>query len=244
MDAAPPNGSESNGSPKWTDVVGIGAAATAILTTIGGLAVTGALQRMQRDHGLLLIIALALAIGGATVWLSLAILKPTLGKRPRWRKAEPWCHLGAVSLFVAGTIVGIYGMIRTQGDQPRPMVSATLDPSTLGLDVTTSVHNLGINRRLVTLIVGLKDKPNGAFESHNRYLAISGPDQDGNVTQHIVLTLPKGLFSRVGISASTGSNDLCNYDPTHEAEITEPVNHAIDQTSGSGCAVIVLPEPQ
>jgi catechol 2,3-dioxygenase-like lactoylglutathione lyase family enzyme len=200
MNATPPD-DKSTGAPGWADVVGIGAAATAILTTIGGLAVTGALQRMQRDHGLLLIAALGFAIAGATAWLSLAILKPTLGTRHYWPKIEVVGHLAAVVLFVGGTLVGIYGMIRTQGDQPRPMVSATLDANTLALDVTTSVHNLGINHRLVTLIVGLKDKP-GGYDLRNRYLAISGPDQDGNVTQHIALTLPRGLFSRVGVTAT------------------------------------------
>jgi hypothetical protein len=232
VDPSPPTKSDSATKTEWADVVGIAAAATAILSTIGGLAVTGALQRMQRDHGLYLVSSLSLAIGGATLWIAFAILKPMLGGKGHWTEAELAGHLFATAFFVIGIIVGILGMVQTQADQPRPMVSATLDPSTLALDVTASVHNLGINHKLVTVIVGLNDKPNGGYTKTNRYLAISGPDQDGNVTQHVVYTLPKGVFSRVGITASTGG-DTC--------DLATRIRHLIDKPEQSGCAVIILP---
>jgi hypothetical protein len=233
----------------WSEVTGIAAAAGAIVTTIGGLAVAGALQRMQRDHGYFLIVSLSLAVFAAMLWLAFAIVKPALGETTHWGTANIVGRLVAALLFVGGIIVGILGMVQTQGDRPRPTVSATFDPETLKLDATATAHNLGINGRLVTLIVGLKDKPDGTFDKQNRYVAISGPDQDGTISQHIVYTLPNG-YSRVGISASTGDTDRCDYtlSPTEPAaasspdtKIKTPIESVIAQRDEPACVVIVLP---
>jgi hypothetical protein len=247
-------GAQPENDVKWPEVAGIAAAATAMLTTISGLAVTGALQRMQRDHGFALIASLSLAVSAATVWLAFAILKPALQNSKHWDGANIVGRLVATGLFVGGIIVGILGMIHTQADRPRPTVSATFDPRTLKVDATATVHNLDINGRLVTLIVGLKDEPGGTFEEQNRYVVISGPDQDGTVTQHVVYTLPKDVFSRVGVSTSTGDGDRCDYTlsrttgtttsaPAAPAEdkIRTPIESVIAQHDQPGCAVIALP---
>ena len=248
-------------SVAWQDVVAVTGAATALVTTISGLAVTGALQRMQRDHGTILIVAFSLVLAAAALWLALAIVKPAAHKGWLWwSDVDVFGRLLAATAFAVGVIVGIWGMIHTQRDQPRPSVTATLKPDTpdtLELDATATAHNLAIGERLVTLIVGLKRDASGRVVTDKRYVAVSGPDASGNVDQTVSYAFPKNVYYAVGVSASTGHSDVCDYEQESAASGPQttgttsttpekpagPIRSVIRQRDQPGCVVIVLPAP-
>jgi hypothetical protein len=64
------------GSGGIKDLLAIGAAVTALVTTVSALAVTGALQEMQRDQAGYLILAAALVLLAAVLWAVAALYKP------------------------------------------------------------------------------------------------------------------------------------------------------------------------
>jgi drug/metabolite transporter (DMT)-like permease len=82
----------------------LGAAVAALITALSGLAVTGLLERAQRDEGGLLLLAFVLVVFAAVVWVAAALFE---GPRNVFQ-------IIAVVMFGAGLLVGIGALIKTQ----------------------------------------------------------------------------------------------------------------------------------
>jgi hypothetical protein len=233
--------------------IAIAGAATALITVLSALAVTGALQRTQRDHGVALIIAFIFVLVAAAVWLALALVKAGLPAATTAKRWWSWTDLSlrlfTAVLFLVGIITGIYAMIDTQNDHERPTVTAVLDPDTLVLTATATARNLNTEGRMVTLIVGLTRTANGILHE-NRYVAISGPDRDGNATQQVSYRFAGTNYTAVGVSASTGHTSGCDYvreigttsQDQDTSQIWAPIQSVISQPDLPGCVVIYLPK--
>jgi hypothetical protein len=235
-------------SPESKDLIALAAAATTLTSVVAGLAVTGALQQMQLNHGMLLMSAFALVLLAAAVWAIPAV----------WRvapKVESVMITIAVSLFLGGVLLGIGGMIMTQRDQERPSVAASLDEETFLLTATATAHNLGTDDRLVTEVTALEPTARSEeFEVVRHYLAITGPDADGKASQHFTKTIPSGTHA-VGVGASIGNDTGCfdetiggttrdGADPTRTVsrrELERAAAAAVVPDEQPGCVVIFLP---
>jgi hypothetical protein len=198
-----------------------------------------------------LIMALALVLGAATLWLATAIAKPALNVEKHktwWPQADLAVRRVSAVAFLAGIIVGVLGMWRTQNDQPRPAVAAEFNQATSELTATATAQNLSVGERLVTLIVGLKQLGNGgAYVVERRYVAVSGPDAGGDATQTVNYRFPKDVYTAVGVSASTGHSrkDICDFtqeiDSPPAAAATTTTDTSAVQTVTSQAAGSALP---
>jgi len=74
--------SDTNTGLGTSELVGLAAAATVLISTVGALAVTGAVQEMQRERGWLLTAAFACVLGAAAAWALATLWKSREGAKP------------------------------------------------------------------------------------------------------------------------------------------------------------------
>jgi hypothetical protein len=273
--------SKAQPSVAWTDVLAITGAASALIAVLSGLAVTGALQQMQRNHGGLILLAFILVLAAASLWLVGWILRPPPPPRaspseivlpagiPSPSKSglepssghghQPVLRVVAAILFLVGTLIAIGTLIRTQHDRQRAAVSATWDANAELLKGEATVHNLGTEQRLVTMAVGLKlvriDKhTERRYVPDLSYIAISGPDANGAVTQKLSYHFKDiTRYQAVGVSASTSRSNGCDWDneinpakPSHRSRprrLWRWIRASFDANSTEiqpGCVIISL----
>jgi len=81
---------DTNAAPKLgvSDIVAVAAGASTLVTTVGALAVTGALQQMQRNHGVTLMIAFGLVLLASAIWVALTLSKPSPPAKPAAQAAS------------------------------------------------------------------------------------------------------------------------------------------------------------
>ena len=216
------------------DVVALGAAVTALISVVGGLAVDGALQQFQRNHGVTLSIAFALVLLAAAVWAFSVLAK---------RQARAW-PVTAVLLFLTALGVGIGGMIWTQRAQERPSISASLESDVL--TATATAHNLGTEDRMLTEVSGLRrTAAQNVYEVVTEYFAITGPDAGGTATEELKYAIPKDGLAALAVSATTGSDTRCfdkvkNAASQSKGPLVANLRKAAQHTQ-PGCAVFFLP---
>jgi hypothetical protein len=256
------NAPQSDNRLELSDLVAIVTGATAIIALLSTLAVTGALQKMQRDHGNFLVAAVALGLAGGMLWVLEAIWRQTAAARDRqgtrpesanhkwFQRATPWIQtamlVGAVVCLFFAVILAVIGMKATQQEQDRPSVTAELDKGVL--KVTASAHNLGTEARLRTQIAGLiltTEKGHQVLKPEARWTGFSGPDADGNVSQAFTWTLDDQAndsahkYQAIEVTASSG-------EPTGCADELLPIDAVAPtpqpkQASLPGCVIIYLP---
>src|SRR2546423_10762004 len=91
------NGGSDNGNNKdggWGDLTKIIAAGTAFVGLLSALAVAGIIGRFERNHGTLFILACALVLAGASLWVVAAVPKA------QGRVEKGLQYLGLIVLFV------------------------------------------------------------------------------------------------------------------------------------------------
>jgi hypothetical protein len=212
-------------------MVALAAAATTLIAVVSGLAVTGALQQFQRNHGPVLVLAFVLVLVAAGIWAYAAI---------RQQQSTHWT-IAAVAVFLSGLLTGIVGMVVTQWDVKVPSVTASLDGNSV-LTATATGYNLGTNDRLITRVALIEPKSmklNGRLQTVYQiqppmYSAVSGPDAGGTATQplKVALTLPARTYGVV-VESSVGGVPVCS--PSGSISDAGPVANA-----RTGCVIITL----
>jgi hypothetical protein len=268
--AASPPVISGNEAPQWSQVGQVAAAVTAVVGVVTGLAVTGVLQKMQRNHGTLFMLAVALVLTAAAVWL---VPMATAGwdARIRWRKRRrlwrplflgAWllvagiqrgARLLAVLAFAAGVGFAVAAILRTQADTERPAISANYDPKTGMLAATVAGSDLTANDRMVILVDGLTiDRaavPQPASVETGRETTFLTPSNlytafvgpdTGGNVSQTINLAVPRHYDAVGVTAWTKDEQHCSY----RQEVEQYLNgrgRAADQHTRPGCVVIYLP---
>jgi hypothetical protein len=211
----------------------LGAAVAALITALSGLAVTGLLERAQRDEGGLLLLAFVLVVFAAVVWVAAALFE---GPRNVFQ-------IIAVVMFGAGLLVGIGALIKTQDITPRPRLNAALDQKGL-LTGSVTAEGLKSADRIAIFVDGLQVTvdPNTRQSTFgpatNLFQTFAGPDRDGKVEIPIHVLLPAGTYGAIGVRAwTTKKTAPCQY--PEEVDLTDtPIPSG--RRIGAGCLVIPL----
>jgi hypothetical protein len=205
---------DDNDGFKLADLTAIGAAATTLIAVISGLAVTGVLQRAQRNEGEWLAVAFVFVLVAAALWVLVAIAKPSQWRsaEARWRKLERygfWSEVVlrglAVIAFVLGLAFAIYAVIETQQLTQRPTIEARFTQGG-GVEGTVRASGLTAESRIVIYVDGLRRDANraGAFEPPDTiYPAFLGPDADGEIKAPVNVVVPASHYDAVGLRAWT-----------------------------------------
>lgn len=188
------------------DLTSVAAAVAALLTALGGLAVTGVLERAQRDEATWLFLALLLVIVAALAWLLAVHLETTSTRRVV-------VQFLALFLFAGGLVLGIVALLQTQGTTPRPSVTASIDEKGL---LTGSVKAESLKSRdvIAIQIEGLRrivnpktQKPEWAKEVVSS--AYLGPNVEGKIEAPVSVLIPTGSYESVGVRAWVKGEDVC-----------------------------------
>jgi hypothetical protein len=241
-----------NSDSKILDAAAIVGAATALVSGIGALSLTGTLGRVQRNHGEWFIGSIGVVVVGAGLGL-IATLVFTNGT---WRKV---LQAVAVVLVVCGVALSFAVAVGTADDVERPSLAITLDEDTLAVTGSAKVGNLSSNDRLVVFVDGLLPGIDGYRTVSRLYQAYAGPDSDGDASAEIDVQVPPGRFAAVSVKAFTGKEaSTCDKraprpsttpvapEETRTGEKTAvptPVGQLADEPEDRdpGCVIVVLP---
>jgi hypothetical protein len=251
----------------------LAAAGTALATGVTGLAVTGTIGRVQRNHPTTFAVALGLTIGAAAC-LTIAGTVASRRRKPdvstgravvsAWDwTSKAWLLVG-IALATAGVITGFAVSITTAGDTERPRISVTLDAATLTMTGSATVKHLSSNDPLIVTVDGLKLKDGLLTISRRLAEASIGPDSDGNAGQRISVHVPPGAYDAVGVRAtikdSDKTADACGTYPS--AVAVAPADDKVGEViatddngqqvtsvakrpkSGTACYYVALPAPE
>lgn len=217
---------------RWSDLSAAAAtavaAATALITGIGALTVTGALGRVQRNHGMLFASAVAAVIVGVAL---IAVVASARGEE----KGENWRTVGTVLgvvLAVGGAALGFGVAIFTGGQTERPGIAVTLDQRTLTLSGEVSAADMSSDDVLEVRVVALRRR--GRTTRRTRLsTAVVGPDADGKASQRLDVQLPNGRFDAVSVTASDSGDAAASCGVRPQAEHVD---------GGRSCVTIPLPQ--
>jgi hypothetical protein len=238
-DGAAQDNGPTDGKPGPTP----GAALVAILglvaplaTALGALALTGTVGRIQRNAEVLTLAAFILVVLASGLWAAGLLLKGGASTASR---------LVATLFAVAGTCLALVAAIVTAGRQPRPRIDASLNEAGSVLTATVTASSLKTEDRLAIVVDGLEAPPvgpNSTVGQTSLYQAYVGPDQDGNVSQKVSLSVPANKFTNVGVKAFTG-----RISPSCDDLAEKKVQVKSQKESGTGCVVLsvsaAMPQP-
>jgi hypothetical protein len=206
------------------NLTSIAAAVAALITALGGLAVTGVLERAQRDEPGWLFAAFVLVVIAALFWLASA----------NFKTGENAMKLIAFALFAGGLLVGILAVFKTQGTTPVPSVTASLDEKGL-LTGAVKAESLKSGDVIGIRVEGLIRKTDPAtkepgWDTEVISSAFLGPDLNGKVDAPIAVLIPTGTYESVGVRAWSKSEGPCRF----------PIPGV--RAGGAGCRVLPLAE--
>jgi hypothetical protein len=221
---------------KAAGLASVVAAATALVTGVGALTLTGTLGRVQRNHGMLFAIALGVAVVGAGIWLgsSLISLKARPIRRRGWTLGRRQVAQGlAAILTVVGVALGFITAVITANDTEQPTVTVKLDDESLALTGTAAVNNLSSADRLGVVVDGLSKSANGYRIEENLSHSLVGPDGEGKAKTEFDVQVPPGRFDAVGVKAFTDDPEPCG--------VYRRKGEKKSNDGGTGCVVLPLP---
>lgn len=184
----------------WEDLTKAGAGVTALAAVIGGLAVAGVLEQVERNHSDWLLGAVASVLLAGVVWGAAAAIRKT---DPQWAKSKRLVHLllvldlAVVFLFAAGVLSGVRGLFLAQQDSQRPSIAAAIkNESGLTLEGTVKAGGLRSDQHLRVIVEGItwgrdaNDRPDPTnIKPAPLYESWLGPNESGDVEHTINLPL-------------------------------------------------------
>ncbi|HEY2372927.1 MAG TPA: hypothetical protein VGH82_10285 [Gaiellaceae bacterium] len=213
------------------DLAQVAGPLTAVVGVITTLAVTGVLQRTQRDHGVWLLAGFACVLFAATIWL-LATVWSGKGERP--------LQSLAAAIFAVGLGFAVVAVIQTQQEAERPSVSADFNPATGALTASVNADGLPPTQRIVIRVDGLNYGDSGKVSASNLYFGVLGANPDGVVSEPVHVTVPAGQYDAIGVKAWTGADEECSYASETTATI-RPSGKTVGQRRRPGCIILTIP---
>jgi hypothetical protein len=198
---------------RWSDLSAAAAtavtAATALITGLGALTITGALGRVQRNHG----VAFAAAVVAVIVGIALVAVVASARDAEGWVGWRRFGTVAGVVLAVGGTALGFVLAIFSAGQTERPTIEVDLNQRTLTLSGAVSAADMSSGDVLEVRVVALRRR--GRTTRRTRLsTAVVGPDTDGNASQRLSVQLPNGRFDAVSVTASdSGQAESCGVRP-------------------------------
>jgi hypothetical protein len=220
------------------DLTGIFGLVAPLAATLTLFKATGSIGRIQRDDPYWLWVAITLVLVAGTL-LTLSSFLSGDGESTRSKRWARGLFFGAAVLAAIGFAISLQLIFVDAGEEPRPSITATLNPaeSKLTAHVTASHlktdHRLALKVDLATLEHGKTiDDLHPFAKGHSLALerAYVGPDTDGNVDQVVSVSIPSGGgYTDVVIKAFTAEkNRSC----------TEPAGASPD--TGTACTFLAL----
>jgi hypothetical protein len=251
--AAPEAGDDEGSKLTLKEILGdLAAPVGVVVTTVGGLAATGVLGRVERNHTGLFQTSLALVIaGGLMLLLSRSLRRHSPDAKLESGLARYWSHVrggsfgAGIVLAAIGVLVAVVATVSTASQTERPMITLNVDPTHLDVSATVKVSNVPSNRRMVLVVDGLTDSDSGeTYNPTTVYQAYVGPDGDGRIDLPVKLRLAPG-FKAVGVKAyvsephkDTGkAGQVCTPYPRRVSTFAEARGDV-----GPGCVIVALPQ--
>ena len=233
------------------DTTLITAAVVTVVGVVASLTAAGAMQRVVRNQGLLLALALGVVALGGYLLFRAALLpaRRTRGHAGWWHDADALRKRGGF-LIVVGVLVAVVATVLTALATERPAISAGFDSATQHLKATITAGDLGTDDSIEVSVDGLKritDKTDTSrFTYQETQLAqySSGPDANGEVKLQVDVPIPVGDFDNLGIRAWSRQRPKCgNVDEnrgTGQAAAADQASH----TAGAACVIVPVPAPR
>lgn len=210
------------------------AGATTLLTVLGGLAVTGALERLQRNDPNVMTMALTCVIVAGTLWVFASIAR---SGSPH----EKTFKVVGAGFLAAGLVVGAIGVVHTHSTSERPSIGVSLKEG-MRIDGTIKVAGLTSDERLRVIVDGLvgadhdDDGAPRAWKPYRIYNITVGPDADGVARLPLNVPVAPGTYDAAAVRAWTGDEfTACEYDENLGASATGR------RKLETGCLLFVLP---
>ncbi len=177
---------------------------TTFVTTVTVFAgATGDLERMFRNKTLLTILALGLTASGGICALGVPGLRPGSSERSRrWRSR---CYAAAMTLFIAGLMVGASAALASTREKQRPQVTANLQRNLLTGTISSRGLRSGEVVHVRVLGYGL------ANTSESVYVSDTGAGDDGHFSLALSRQIPFGKYQTIVVNAWVGNESVdCN----------------------------------
>ena len=227
----------------YADYFGVPAAAAAALVSgVGALALTGSLGRVQRDETGWFAFALALVLFGGFLWVLGTLLRAAASARDQDASRDPNIAekllglarrvlrpIGLTSL-VAGLIIGFTITVLTASHTEQAAVTLQISPDFKSVSGTAKVNDLNSNKRLTVLVDGLVDNDPNPIPLYQAYV---GPNSDGQAIDDVNVPIPSNGYDAIDIRAYTAAT------PTACGQV--PLSAIGGE--GTGCVIIRLPHP-
>jgi hypothetical protein len=240
------------------------AAVAAVVTGVGGLAATGLLGQVERNHASAFGLALGATIGGtflAAVATS-GLLGDATAHPTRIRIVR---GVGAVAVCVGVLIATIVAVV-TASDNAKPTIDVTLTPvplpagvsgasRTYQVDAETKADDLPAGARVTILVDGLHyDMSSRTYAPTNLFHGKYGPDNDGVIDLHTRINVTRGNatdgseFDAIGVQAAIAYSEQsleANPCGVYAKQVSTNSNDQAKARAdlAPGCVVMRLPGP-
>lgn len=201
------------------ELAGVFGLVAPLAATLGLFKATGSIGRIQRDEPEWLWLAITLVLIAGTM-LTIATFLSGDGESQQARRWEKRLFFGSAACTAVGFAIALSLVFNNAGEEPRPAISATLNPTHTQLDARVTASNMRTDHRLVVKVDLATVRPGLTVDSLHPFMkdgtlplerTYIGPDSDGNVDQRITMAIPPGgSYTNLVVKAYTGpTNQSC-----------------------------------
>jgi hypothetical protein len=219
------------------DLAGVFGLVAPLAATLGLFKATGSIGRIQRDDPYLLWLAITLVLLAGTM-LTIGNFLSGEGESPEAKRWQKRLFLGTAVCTAVGFVIALGLVFNNAGEEPRPMITATLSDDYSKLSARVTASNLRTDRRLAFKVDLATVNPKLTVDAVHPFLpdgtlplerAYMGPDSDGNVDQQVTMSVPPGgTYTNLVIKAYTSpTNQSCR-------------ELAGDADAGTACTILYI----
>lgn len=219
------------------DLAGVFGLVAPLAATLGLFKATGSIGRIQRDDPYLLWLAITLVLLAGTM-LTIGNFLSGEGESAEAKRWQKRLFFGTALCTAVGFVIALGLVFNNAGEEPRPMITATLSEDYSKLTARVTASNLKTDRRLAFKVDLATVNPELTVDAVHPFLAdgtlpleraYMGPDSDGHVDQTVTMSVPPGgAYTNLVIKAYTSStNQSCR-------------ELAGDSDAGTACTILYI----
>lgn len=219
------------------DLAGVFGLVAPLAATLGLFKATGSIGRIQRDDPYLLWLAITLVLLAGTM-LTIGNFLSGEGESPAAKRWQKRLFFGTAGCTAVGFVIALGLVFNNAGEEPRPMITATLSDGYSKLTARVTASNLKTDHRLAFKVDLATVNPNLTIDAEHPFLrdgslplerAYMGPNSDGDVDQAVTMSIPPGgSYTNLVIKAYTSpTNQSCR-------------QLADDADVGTACTILYL----